>query len=136
MRAPLPRELGERALRLRSVGKADHDRFLQNLHGADAPLHAASAPAVGLARGAHAGQLGAQRLVLRELVEQAALQPPAVTEEPAVIEGYVLGLGHLDRDRLEPAEMSRAAELAAARPDAIMHIRDVEGGDLPQLHPG
>src|SRR5262245_46875924 len=126
MRAPLPRELGERNLRLRSVGEPDDDRLFEDLHGADAPLHAApAAAAFGLARGADAGKLGAERLVLRELVEEAALQPPAVAEEPAVVERHVLALGHLHRDRREPAEVGRAAELAAAGSDAVLDPRDV-----------
>src|SRR5262245_11108406 len=133
MRAPLPRELGERDLRLRSVGEADDHRLLEDLHGPDASLHAAPATAVGLAGGAHARQLGAERLVLRELGEQAALEPPAVAEEPAVVQWDVLGLGHLHRDRLEAAEVRGAAERAAARPDPALHARHVAGSDLAHL---
>src|SRR5262245_7289317 len=110
MRAPLPRELGERDLRLRSVGEADQHRFLEHLDGAHAPRHAAASAAVGLARGADTWQLGAERLVLRELVEETALQSPAVAEEAAVVERHVLALRHLHRDWLEPAEVRRAAE--------------------------
>ena len=92
--------------------------------------------ALGLAGGPDAGQLGAQRLVLRELVEQAALEPPAVAEEAAVVQRHVLGLGHLHRHGLEAAQVGRAAELAAAGADAILHLRHVAGADLPHLDAG
>ena len=54
----LPRELGERDLRLRPVGEADEHRFLEDPHGADAPLHAAAAAALGLAGGARRAAAG------------------------------------------------------------------------------
>ena len=63
MRAPLPRELGERDLRLRSVGEADQHRLLEDLTARTRPSMQPAAAAVGLAGGADARQLGAQRLV-------------------------------------------------------------------------
>src|SRR3972149_180132 len=78
------------------------------------PPHSARA-ALRRARLADAREIGAKLLVGGELVEQAALEPAAVPEEPVVRQGHVLGLRHLHRDRLELPQPGGAAELAAAR---------------------
>src|SRR5205807_1979284 len=70
----------------------------------------------------------------RELVEEAALQPAAVSEEPVVRERHVLRLRHLHGDRLELSQMRAAAELPAARADAVEQTRGVARADLPHLH--
>src|SRR5581483_12410814 len=133
MRSPLPGELGERDLGLRAVGEAHQHELLQDLDAPDPALHAAAPAAVGLARRPDPREAAPELLVLRELVEQAALEPPAVAEEPAVVERDVLRLGHLHRDRIEPPEGARAAELPPARTDPVLHPGHVAGPDLPHL---
>src|SRR5438067_6768847 len=129
----LPGQLLERHLGLAAVGKADDDGLREHADRAHLARHAAAAPAVGLAGGVHARQAGAQLLVGRELVEQAALEPAAVAEQAAVGERHVLRLGHLHGDRLELAQVGRAAELAAAGADAVHDARRVAGADLAHL---
>src|SRR5436190_393740 len=133
--APFPGELVERHLGLRPVGKADDYRLLEHAERPHLACHAPAAPARGLARRVDARQVRAQLLVRRELVEQAALEPAAVAQEPRVRQGQVLRLRHPHRDRLEPPEVGRAAELAPARPDAVQDLGRVARADLPHLDP-
>src|SRR5207244_3107370 len=77
----------------------------------------------------------AELLVRRELIEETALQPSAVAEQPVVGERHVLGLRHPHRDRLEAPEVRRAAELAPARPDAVHELGRVARADLAHLDP-
>src|SRR5262245_58813052 len=133
VRTAFPGQCGERHLRLRPVLEADHDRLFQHAKRAHLARHAALCPAVGLAGAADLRQVLAQLIVGGELVEQAALEPPAVAEEPPVRERHVLGTGHLDGDRVEALEMGRAAELPAAGPDAVHQLGRVASADLPHL---
>src|SRR5207237_4698300 len=65
-----------------------------------------------------------------QFVAQAALQPPAKTEEPRWIQTEVLLLGHLDRHWLEAVQPRRAAQRPATRPVAAEHLRLVSCPDL------
>src|SRR5262249_47681171 len=91
------------------------------------------ATTLGLAWRVHPRQIAAQLLVGRELVEQAALEPAAVAEQPVVGQRHVLRLGHLHRDRLELSQIRRAAELPAPPPHAVEHPGGVAGADLSHL---
>src|SRR3989441_6140413 len=88
-----------------------------------------SAAARGLARRVDPWQARPELLVGRELVEETALQPSAVAQQPVVGERHVLGLRHPHGDRLEAPEVGRAAELAAARPDAGHELGRVARAD-------
>src|SRR5262249_57931589 len=99
------------------------------------PRHAPAPAAVGLAGRAHAREPGSQLLVHRELVEEAALEPAAVAQEPAVGQRHVLGLGHADRDRLELPEVARAAELPPAGADALLGPCDSPAAHLSHSPP-
>src|SRR5438034_802130 len=133
MRPAFPRELVERDFRLRPVGEADDDRLLQHAQRAHLPGHAPATAAARRARRVDAWQIAAQLLIRRELVEETALQPPAVAEQTAVRERHVLRLRHLDGDRLELAEMRATAQLAPARADAVHDARGVARADLSHL---
>src|SRR5215510_5707695 len=113
-----PGERGQRHLGLRPVLEAHHHRLLEHAKRAHLARHAALAAAVGLAGRAHLGQVLAELIVGGELVEQTALEPAAVAQEPAVRERHVLGLGHLDRDGVEALEIRRAAELSFTETEA------------------
>src|SRR5439155_4473204 len=97
--------------------------------------HAAARAAVRLAGRVDARQPRPELLVGRELVEQAALEAAAVAEQAVVGQRHVLGLGHLHRDGIEAPQVRRAAELAAARPDAVHDLRRVTRADLAHLDP-
>src|SRR5919109_1207498 len=97
--------------------------------------NAAAATAAGLTRRVDLRQPRAQLLIRRELVEQTALEPAAIAEQPVVGERHVLRLGHLHRDRLELAQGRGAAELPPARSDTVEHAGGVTGADLAHLDP-
>src|SRR5499427_360422 len=136
VRPAFPGQGLERHLSLGPVLEADHDRLLEHAQRADLARHAALPPAVRLAGGADLGQVLAQLIVRGELVEQAALEPTAVAEEPSVRERHVLGLGHLDGDGIEALQIRRAAELATAGADAIHELGGVARPDLAHLDAG
>src|SRR5262249_52185854 len=106
----------------------------QHPQRSDLAGHASAATALRLARRVDARQIAAQLLVCGELVQQAALETPAIPEEPVVRQRHVLRLRHLHRDRVELAQMGPTAELAAAGADAGPHPRGVAGADLAQPH--
>src|SRR3990167_8794157 len=132
---PLPGDLLDGDLGLRAVLEAHDHRLLEHAKRLDLALHAAAAPALGLARRADLGQPVAQLVVGGELVEQAALEPAAIAQEAAVGERHVLGLGHLHRDGIELLQVRGAAELPAAGADAVHQLRGVAGADLLHLDP-
>src|SRR4026207_527833 len=78
----------------------------------------------------------AQLLVGRELVEQATLEPAAVAEQPAVGQRHVLRPGPLHRGRGALAQVRRAAQLTAARPDPVEQLGGVARADLALLDAG
>src|SRR6266498_2348655 len=132
VRTAFPGQGLQRHFRFRPVLETHHHRLLEHAQRAYLARHAALRAAVGLAGRADLGQV----VVGGELVEQATLEPAAVAEEPAVCERHVLRLGHLDGDRIEVLEIGRAAELAAARADAVHELGGVAGPDLPHLDAG
>src|SRR5262245_2981647 len=117
-----PGELVDRHLGFRSVLESHHDALLEHPEGPHLARHAATAVAALRAWAADLGQPRAQLLVGGELVEQAALEPPAVTQETAVGQRHVLSLRHLDRNGLEPLQVGGAAELSSARADAVHEL--------------
>src|SRR5215471_2785408 len=131
-----PGELVDRHLGFRSVLESHHDALLEHSEGPHLARHAAAAVAALRARGADLGQPRAQLLIGRELVEQAAFEAAAVAQETAVGQRHVLRLGHLDRDGLEPLQVGGAAELPAARADAIHELGRVARPDLSHLDAG
>src|SRR3954471_2210159 len=89
-----------------------------------------------LGRGHPLAHLGERRRGLdvgRVLVDEAALEPTALPRHLGGRHRQVLVLGHLDRYRGELRQERRAAELAAARPDAAHHLGLVAHADLAQL---
>src|SRR3990172_10241886 len=84
VRAAFPRQGLERHLGLGAVLEAHHHRLLEHAQRAHLARHAPLRAAVGLAGRADLGQVLAQLVVGGELVEQAALEPAAVAQEPAV----------------------------------------------------
>src|SRR6266536_1677434 len=136
VRTAFPGQGRQRHFRFRPVLETHHHRLLEHAQRAYLARHAALRAAVGLAGRADLGQVLAQLVVGGEFVEQTALEPTAVAEEPAVRERHVLGLGHLDGDRVEVLEIGRAAELAAARADAVHELGGIAGADLPHLDAG
>src|SRR3989449_4691659 len=117
------------------MGEADPPRLLEHADRRPLARHAAPAAARGLARRVDPWQARPELLVGRELVEETALQPSAVAQQPVVGERHVLGLRHPHGDRLEAPEVGRAAELAAARPDAVHELGRVARADLAHLDP-
>src|SRR5207245_798836 len=117
------------------VGEADDDALLEDADRSDLAGHATARAAVRLAGRVHARQARPELLVGRELVEQAALEAAAVAEQAVVGQRHVLGLVHLHRDRIDASQGRRAAELAAARPDAVQDVRPVPRADLAHLAP-
>src|SRR5205814_7626985 len=75
-------------------------------------------------------------LGVRQLVAEAALQPPAQSGELRGIQAEILLLGHLDRDGLERRQEGRAAQGAAAGAVAPEHLGLVPHPDLPHLDTG
>src|SRR5215471_4437790 len=136
VRPALPGQGGERHFRLRSILEADHHGLLEHAERAHLARHAALAAAIGLAGRAHLGQVLAQLIVGGELVEQAALEPAAVAEEPAVRERHVLARRPLDGNGIEALQIRRAAELSAAGADAIHELGGVARSDLAHLDAG
>src|SRR5262252_9307394 len=136
VRPTLPGQGGERHFRLRPILEADDHGLLEYAERAHLARHAALAAAVGLAGRAHLGQVLAQLIVGGELVKEAALEPAAVAEEPAVRERHVLSLGHLDGDGIEALQIRRAAELPTAGADAIHELGGVARSDLSHLDAG
>src|SRR6266436_316165 len=136
VRTAFPGQGRQRYFRFRPVLETHHHRLLEHAQRAYLARHAALRATVGLAGGADLGQVLAQLVVGGELVEQTAFEPAAVAEEAAVRERHVLGLGHLDGDRIEILEVGRAAELTAARSDAVHELGGVAGADLPHLDAG
>src|SRR3970040_173471 len=84
---PLPGDLLDWDLGLRAVLEANDHRLREHAKRLDLALHAAAAPALGLARRADLGQPVAQLVIGGELVEQTALEPAAIAQEAAVGEG-------------------------------------------------
>src|SRR6059036_2106677 len=72
-------------------------------------------------------------LCVRQLVAETTLQSPAQPGELRGVEAQLLLLRHLDRHRLERLEEGRAAQRAAARAVAAVHLRLVAHADLPHL---
>src|SRR5262245_2941074 len=72
---------------------------------------------------------------VRQLVSQAALQPPAKSRELRGVQTQILLLGHLDRDGLERLKKRRAAERTAAGAIAAVHLGFVADADLAHLDP-
>src|SRR5262249_33271034 len=107
---------------------------------------AGSATARPAAAGAATGRVVAAALAaasavlhafrVRQLVAEAAFQPPAQARELGGIEAQVLLLGHLDRDRLEALKERRAAERPATGAVAAVHLRFVAHADLAHLDAG
>src|SRR5207247_5898621 len=120
----------------RAVREAHDHGLLQDSQRLHLPRHTPTAAARGLTGCIDARQPGAQLLVGRELVEETALEPAAVAEQPGVRQRHLLRLGHLHRDRLELAQVRGAAELAPAWPDAVHDLRRVARADLAHLDAG
>ena len=70
------------------------------------------------------------------LILQAAHQPPAGAGNLGGIQRQVLGLGHLDGDRLELVQELRAAEGPSTDAQTAQHLGLVPHADLTQLNAG
>ena len=114
--------------RRRPIGERHPDPPAQHVQILDPP-----GPVGRLHALAQAGQGFARLDVLRLLVDQAALQPPALPRDPRRVQRQVLVLGHADGDRRELGQEGRAAQLPPARADAAHHLGLVAHPHLAQL---
>src|SRR5690606_6335927 len=111
--------------------------------GATAVAHATLAPATPVLRARPLARAGLPaacvRLALRvrQLIAEAALQPPARAGQPRRAQVELLPLGHPDRDGLEAGQPRGAAQRTPARAVPAEHPRLVADADLPHLdaHP-
>ena len=116
---------------VRGVVQADPHLFPQGVDADDG-----ARPVGGLHKGIHTGGVLHQVLIGLLLILQAAHEPAAGAGNLGGVQGEVLGLGHLDGDRLELPQKGVAAEGTAADSQAPQHLGLIPNADLPQLNPG